>query len=107
MGRSAELDGSVYAASGKIVLSYQQLKGGDKDLSALPQLNNLVLSGEIERATITDLGEVLSSPARTWSPSTGRPVVFRDVQSGFGDVALGLSIYEKCVAAGVGTRVTL
>jgi ornithine cyclodeaminase/alanine dehydrogenase-like protein (mu-crystallin family) len=103
MGRSREVDDSVYLAADDVVVSYKpDLSSDEHHMDDDGQIIELVRSGEIDWSEVHNLGSVLESKVIP-TADRERTVVFRDFQTGFGDIALALAAYHECVSRGAGT----
>ena len=105
MGQARELDASVYLAADDTVISY---KPSDRDhLDRHSQLLELVAAGERDwDRDVHTLGNVLAG-VEPVVPGPDTITLFRDFQTGFGDIALALAAYHECMARGRGVHVEL
>lgn len=107
MGRPRELGSSVYLAAERIIVPKRpKLEHVDAELEQ-SQLEELARKKEVDwNGKVLELGVLLNTvepPSRRGEGAT----VFREFQTGFGDVALCIEIYRQCVSQGLGTELSL
>ena len=102
MGRSSEIDPSVYLSARRIVVGDKKHEEGYFALGQYRhQLLELVHDGKVKWASVAEMCEVVAGqgPART---STDEIIIFKESGGGFGDVAFANWIYAQARNKGLG-----
>lgn len=106
MGRPRELGASIYQTADLIVVPQRPVLEPIVPSVEQSQLEELGRSGDIAWDRVVELGAVIDADTPPGTQGTGI-TVFREFQTGFGDVALCLEIYRQCVARNLGTELPL
>jgi len=110
MGRSTELDESVYLMADQLVAGSREQEIQEARPSAhsaakgrTGQIWDLLESGRFTRDRIVELGSIVKGEV---APRNGpRDInVFRESRGGVGDIALASWVYEQALARGLGTE---
>lgn len=103
IGVRTELDEDVFRRASLVVTTSRTHEFNIHDLAEDWPLVKLQRSGEWEPSALVELGEVIAGQ-RT---RQGGITVFREAQGGFSDIALATLVYERAVARGRGSEVSL
>ena len=108
MGRPGEIDGSVYLAADRVIVTHKEHEEGFGDVGQYThQLLELVKRGEIDwKSSVHEMCDVLFGRA-SGRTSPDQLIVFKESQGGFGDIAFAQRIYAEAVSRGRGQQIDL
>jgi ornithine cyclodeaminase/alanine dehydrogenase-like protein (mu-crystallin family) len=98
-GRPNEFDDEVYLQAGTIVVSSKVHELGYYDTKLDKPLIRLAANGSLDWDSVLELGQAVSSGV-----DVHNPVVFRESQGGYSDVALAAYAFEQALTHGLGSE---
>jgi ornithine cyclodeaminase/alanine dehydrogenase-like protein (mu-crystallin family) len=103
VGNRPEIDDSVFRRANFVVTTSRVQELNVHEANDAWPLIRLIRAGELSLDDIAEIGDVLAGRVQIPEGIT----VLREAQGGFTDVAIAASVYERAVALGRGTELTI